>query len=290
MPSRRDLGIEFISVFGLPPVDFVHLAADLGCRYISTGLIGSPLNSLGYQSFSLKDDAQLRRDLLAAMDDCGVSIALGEGLVIVPGADVADLGPDLDVMAELGTAQINTLSFDPDRDRTFDQLATLTDMAARRGIGTTVEMAPGMTIGDPSTVLAAIAGTPDLRLTVDTMHWARCGYGAAELRELGPEKIGYVQLSDTTLKPRMKSYMHEAMYERMAPGDGELPLAELLGAVPADVVIGLEIPQRRLAESGLGPMDRLRPCVAAARELCDGLSLEGGHNGNSSSRRRVWRM
>ena len=32
------LGIENISVFGLPPVEFVNLAADLGCRYISTGL------------------------------------------------------------------------------------------------------------------------------------------------------------------------------------------------------------------------------------------------------------
>jgi hypothetical protein len=29
--------------------------------------------------------------------------------------------------------------------------------------------------------------------------------------------------------------MEEAMYERMAPGDGELPLAEILAAAPADV-------------------------------------------------------
>jgi hypothetical protein len=50
----RDLGIEFISVFGLRPVDFVHLAADLGCRYISTALTGRPLKSLGYLAFSLK--------------------------------------------------------------------------------------------------------------------------------------------------------------------------------------------------------------------------------------------
>ncbi|HTQ17338.1 sugar phosphate isomerase/epimerase family protein [Mycobacterium sp.] len=266
----RDLGIEFISVFGLPPVDFVHLAADLGCRYVSTALIGSPLKSLGYPSFSLRDDAQLRRELLAAMGDRGVSISLGEGLVIVPGADVVDLTRDLDVMAELGAARINTLSFDRDRNRTFDQLATLTQLAAQRGIGTTVELAPGATIGDPPTVLAAIehVGSPDLRLTVDTMHWVRAGYGAAELREIGPEVIGHVQLSDTTLKPRMKSYMEEAMYERMAPGDGELPLAELLAAVPTDVVVGLEIPMRSLAASGVGPIERLRPCVAAARELC----------------------
>jgi hypothetical protein len=45
-------------------------------------------------------------------------------------------------MAELGAAQINTLTFDPDRNRTFDQLAILTEMAAQHGIGTTIEMAP----------------------------------------------------------------------------------------------------------------------------------------------------
>jgi len=27
-----DLGIEYQTVLGFPPVDFVHLAADLGCR------------------------------------------------------------------------------------------------------------------------------------------------------------------------------------------------------------------------------------------------------------------
>ena len=265
----RDLAVEFISVLGLPPVEFVHLSADLGCRYISTALSAQRLESLGYPEFSLKEDVRLRQDVLAAMADRGIGISLGEGMVITARSDVADLAGDLDVMAELGAAQVNTLSFDPDRDRTFDQLARLTEMAAERGIGATIELAPGLTIGDLPTVKAAFAhvGRPDLRLTVDTMHWARSGYGAAELRELEPERIGYVQLSDTTLKPRMRSYMAEAMYERMAPGDGELPLAEILGAVPDDVVVGLEIPMRALAESGIGPMERLRPCVVAAREL-----------------------
>jgi sugar phosphate isomerase/epimerase len=265
----RDLGIEFISVFGLPPVDFVHLAADLGCRHISAALVGRPLESLGYQEFSLKEDVALRRRMLTAMDERGVGISLGEGMVITPDADVSTLAADLDVMAELGAAQINTLSFDRDRDRTFDQLATLTQMAAERGMGTTIELAPGATIGDPGVLRAAIehVGRPDLRLALDTMHWVRAGLGPAELRQIGPERIGYVQLSDTTLRPRLASYLKEAMYERMAPGDGELPLVDLLAAVPADVVVGLEIPMRTLAESGVGPMDRLRPCVAAAHQL-----------------------
>jgi len=53
----------------------------------------------------------------------------------------------------------------------------------------------------------------------------------------------------------MKSYLEEAMYQRMAPGDGERPLAEMLATVPADVVIGLEVPLRSLAESGVSPME-----------------------------------
>lgn len=272
----HDLGIEFISVFGLPPVEFVHLTADLGCRHISTSLTGARLESLGYPEFSLRDDARLRQNLLAAMDDRGISISLGEGMVIAPDADVSGLAADLDIMAEIGAAQINTISFDRDRNRTFDQLALLTELAAERSMGTTIELAPGATIGDVPTFLAAIEHVcrPELRLTVDTMHWARAGFGVAELGQVGPEKIGYVQLSDTTRKPRMKSYLQEAMYERMAPGDGELPLAEILGAVPADVVIGLEIPMRSLAESGVGPMERLRLCVAATRELFSTVASE----------------
>ena len=31
----NDVGIEYQTVLGCPPVEFVHLAADLGCRAIS---------------------------------------------------------------------------------------------------------------------------------------------------------------------------------------------------------------------------------------------------------------
>jgi hypothetical protein len=81
------LGIEMLSVFGMPPLEFVDLAADLGCRYITTGMVGfAPVESLAYRPFSLRDDTRLRQDLLAAMDDRDVSISLGEGLLIAPGA------------------------------------------------------------------------------------------------------------------------------------------------------------------------------------------------------------
>jgi hypothetical protein len=118
------LGIELLSVFGMPPVDFVHLAAELGCRYISTGMTGFPLPQLGQPEFFLKDDPALRRQILAAMDETGVSIALGDGLLILPGVDIGDRAADLDILAELRVPLVNSVSLEPDRQRTFDQFAT----------------------------------------------------------------------------------------------------------------------------------------------------------------------
>lgn len=273
-PGRPDrLALGMLSVFGLPPIEFVELAAELGCPRISAAIQGMPLVPLGYPAFSLKDDAALRKDLLAAMDDRGVTISLGDGFLVRPGADVDALRSDLDVMAELGVPRINVVSLDPDLPRTLDQFAALTELAAQRGIGTVVEPVPGLTIGDLPAGLAAAeyVGRSEFRLLVDTMHLMRSGSGASELAAVDPGRIGYAQLNDTTLRPRMDNYLEEAMFERLVPGEGDLPLRDILAALPADIVIEIEVPQRSLALAGVSPIERLRPCVEAARRLLAGV-------------------
>jgi sugar phosphate isomerase/epimerase len=263
------LAVGFLSVFALPPVEFVSLAAELGCRYISTVVQGQPLVPLGFPPFSLKDDPALRKDLRAAMNDRGVTISLGDGFLVLPGAEMGNFCPDLDVLSELGVPRINVVSLDPDLTRTFDQFAALTELAAQRNIETDVEPVPGLTVGDLPTAVAALeyVGRPDFRLLIDTMHLVRSGSSAADLADLDPEHIGYAQLNDTTLRPRIDNYMEEAMYERMVPGEGELPLRDILAALPPDIVVELEVPRRSLALAGVSPFDRLRPCVEAARRL-----------------------
>ncbi|OHV51343.1 hypothetical protein BCD48_10165 [Pseudofrankia sp. BMG5.36] len=60
----------------------------------------------------------------------------------------------------------------------------------------------------------------------------------------------------------------------MVPGTGELPLLDMLTALPPGLVIGLEVPLRSQAEAGIGPRDRLGRCVDAARGLLDQLTDE----------------
>lgn len=262
------IGIERLCVFAMPPVDFVTLTADLGCRYIATGLVPTAYNPHGYRAWSLRDDAALRREMCAAMRDRGVSISLCEGFGIQPGRDVRDYATDLDILRELGVARINAASADRDLPRTLDQFAVLAEMADTLGIETTIEVGPGPIAG-LSAALSAVrhVNRPHFKLLIDTMHLVRSGASAADLAALDPGVIGYVQLCDVPLIRRHSSYLDEALHERMVPGTGELPLLDLLTVLPRDLVLGLEVPQRSLVEAGVEPYERVGRCVAATRRL-----------------------
>jgi sugar phosphate isomerase/epimerase len=259
------LGVEQLSVLGLKPVEVVNLVADLGCNCISTGLSGMP----GYASFSLRDDKGLRREMRAAMRDRGVSISLGEGCIVRPGHDLRDMAADFDILQELGAERINTVSMDPDLDRSLDQFGVLAEMSAARGMESSIELCPVLTINSLTSAVAAVrhVGRKDFRLLLDTMHLGRSGATAAEIAALDPAMIGYVQLCDAPLEPANPNYMDEATFDRMVPGEGELPLREYLSAMPAGLVVSLEVPSRTLAAAGLSVRERLERCVKAARAL-----------------------
>ena len=259
------LGVEQLSVLGLNPLEFVTLVADLGCNCISMGLSGMP----GYTSFSLRDDKPLRREMTAAMRDRGVSISLGEGCIARPGRDIRDMAGDFDLFQELGAERINTTSMDPDLGRSLDQFGVLAEMAAARGMQSSLELCPVLTINNLASAVAAVrhVGREDFTLLLDTMHLGRSGATPAGIVALDPAMIGYVQLSDAPLEPTNANYMDEATFDRMVPGEGELPLREYLSAVPTEVVVSLEVPLRTLAKAGLSVRDRLERCVNAARAL-----------------------
>jgi sugar phosphate isomerase/epimerase len=266
---KNRLGIETLSAFGLPPLEYVALAADLGCRYVSTGLSSININPHGYAPFDLKEDHALRREMKAALRDRGISISLAEGLTVRPGIDARQRAAEFDAFADLGAQRINAVSLDPDLGRTIEQFAITAEMAAERGMVSTTEFAPGLTVADLPRALEVIRQIQrsDFRLLIDTMHLIRSGSCPADLAALDPDLIGYVQLCDAPRASQFPTYMQEAMTERRVPGQGELPLLDILKAIPRDRVVSLELPLLSQAQAGIGPLERLRPAIAAAREL-----------------------
>lgn len=265
----RAIGIDFISFMGLPPVQSIALAAELGCRQVSIALAPMQGNPPRYPQWSLREDAALRRDVIAAQRDYGVTISLGEGFLVRPGSDIRDTAADLGIMRELGIPIANIVAIEPDWNRTIGQLAVFAEMAAANGLQATLEMMPGMLLGTIEKAVAAIkeAGKPNLRLLLDSMHVFRSGATAADIENLDPALIGYVQLCDVPLVSKYQSYGEEARFERLAPGEGELPLADFIKALPAKFALGLELPMRAKALAGISLREALAPAVAATRAL-----------------------
>jgi sugar phosphate isomerase/epimerase len=216
----------------------------------------------------LRDDPALRREMRAALQDRGVGVSLCEGFAVGGDIDLRRHAGDLDILCELGGRRINAVGVDRDFNRTADGLAELAEMAGERNIEVVTEIGPGP-LRDLASALAAVAhvGRANFRLLIDTMHFFRFGGQVAEVARIDPTLIGYVQLCDAPLKSSFPTYMEEALHERLAPSEGELPLLEFLRLAPPDVVVSVEVPRRSLAEAGLGPREAVAPVVACARAL-----------------------
>jgi len=66
----------------------------------------------------------------------------------------------------------------------------------------------------------------------------------------------------------------------MVPGEGELPLTDILSVLPHDIVLEIEVPRRSLALAGVSPIDRVRR-VSRRRTVC---YLNVGNNFQLGSR------
>lgn len=264
------LGLDLMSAFGLPPVEYVNLAADLGCSHVTTGFTPLPWNPCGFPAWSLREDRELRRALMAVLCERNVAISVAAGFSLRRDVDVRDLAADIDLAAELGARQVGTVGMDPDVPRAHDQLAALTEMASERGMQVVLDYAPHQVINTLSGACDALrhTGSPDALLSLDAMHVFRAGGTIAEVAALDPALIGYAQLCDVPRLAPHDDYGREASFERLVPGEGELPLADFVAVLPRTVLIGVEVPNQAavLAE---GPAGFLGRAVNASRAVVE---------------------
>lgn len=266
------LGIDMRTVAGMDPVDHVRLAAEMGCKAVSMGLEQKPDRAGerqgGYVPWSLRTDPALRREVKAALADAGLRIGLGEGIEASATVAPEDHAPDLDIFAQLGTRRIGARDNGLERERAFDYMARLAEMARERDMDFAFEFSPVMTLRTLKEALALVAyiGEERVSVTVDAMHFFRSGGIARELAELDAALIGHVRLCDAALKSQ-GDYRIEAEENRLIPGEGELPLREFVDALPRGKTLGLDLSLPQAALGVEAARDYLVEVVARTRAL-----------------------
>ncbi|HEV3011385.1 MAG TPA: sugar phosphate isomerase/epimerase, partial [Burkholderiales bacterium] len=99
----------------------------------------------------------------------------------------------------------------------------------------------------------------------DAIHFFR---DANRLEDLATARTRYVQFCDARAeKPAsMEEIRRQAREDRLFPGEGGLDLRGLLGALPPDLPLSLEVPHA----GGLEPRERARRALAATQLLLSG--------------------
>ncbi|MEU8250309.1 TIM barrel protein [Nonomuraea sp. NPDC048916] len=223
-------------------------------------------------SVSLTEAARLRRQA----DDLGLRVLDVEVVRLGPGRPVDDRRRLLDLAETLGARFLLTVSEHEDDAATAADLCRLHDAA--RGHTTRIALEFMRFTGVPSlaAALALLEGNDltDAVVVVDALHLHRAGESPEDLAGVPAGRIGYVQLCDAPARAPhgLEALSREARHERLAPGEGELPLAGLLAQVSPAVPLSVEVQSDRLA-ARCDPFSRAGHLLARTQRLL--ASLDG---------------
>lgn len=259
----RSLCLDHLSLYDVTALELIRIAAQLECNavslFVTPGQLGPYLD--------LTRDATAKAEVVAALRDTGLSVALIEPYILDENPDWNLLERSVALTAELGGV-VNGLCFDKEPARLQASFGRLAGLARSAGAKMAVE---GFTLSSVRTLqdALAIADTvgDEVGLTVDTLHVIRTGGSWANFAALPSHRITHVQINDGPLSAPADLAL-EATCERMVPGAGEFDLAAFIPLVPTGARLAVEAPFR--APKGMTPLERARAAVEATRRLMTG--------------------
>jgi sugar phosphate isomerase/epimerase len=205
----------------------------------------------------MQPGSPMSKETITRLADTGLHVRDIEFLSLDENADADYWLPALEAGAALGASSVSVVGADSDLGRLADTLARLTADAHRFGIVPTLEPISYQVIRSIHDA-ARLARNAGAAVLVDSLHVQRFGGSIDEVRALEPELVPILQICDAPL--RVPEHLDapvsmplgmttngsvlqlEARALRMIPGTGELPLRELIDAVPADTPLSVEVP------------------------------------------------
>jgi sugar phosphate isomerase/epimerase len=257
------LCLDFLTALSASPPELAGLAAANGCHRISLHL-----RRRDDPEDSLFGDTRMRRETVRRCRDLGVEIDMIEGFELKPGASGENVEPMLAAGAALGAKGANVVTRGDDVGIVLDQAGRLCELAETYGIPVFFEFSRRMTtktLPEAGDFLKRL-GAPHAKILIDTLHFFRFG---GEVSQVATHRdlIGRAQLSDGPREMPDEKQFDEAYYERLPPGEGALPLLDLLRALPDGVTVGAEVPLRSWEERGVSAEERVRHVLAASAAM-----------------------
>lgn len=213
--------------------------------------------------------------------DTGLPVIDVEVIWIKPGPSNSAHKHILDIGAEVGARNALVVSSDPDVGATTAKFAELCEHGRRLDIRVALEF--GL-FTDVKTVDAALSivkavTDPAAAVLIDPLHLTRSGGTAADVARVPRHLISYAQFCDAPAEgPDLNdpdAIIREAVDERLQVGEGELPLGDILDALPNGLPLSIELRSKPLRDAYPNPVERAQVTLAATRRFLKAARYSG---------------
>ncbi len=202
---------------------------------------------------------EVERATVQRARDTGITILDVEPIIVGVEPDVTerliDAAAALEARFVLFTSRVGDWSLVVER---FARACTLA-AAVSPQLTVVYEFLPAFALGtlDHALRVVADAGCSNGAVLVDNLHLARSGVSPSELRRVDAALLPYLQIADAPRQAPVgaEALLHEARHERLWPGEGALPIDELLDVLP-EVPLSFEVRSAALRQSFLVPEER----------------------------------
>ena len=267
---RRELSLAHLTVLDTTPPELVSVAAAAGFHAVGIRLTAPP--SVGVPPY----------DILSEGPCCATRCAPQGHRVTVLDTEFLRFEPDrpvgipegfLEVSARLGARHVLVMSAEPDEARTLERFGDLCDRAARYGLRVGLEFAvyTGVPTLAHAVQMVGRANRANASVVVDALHFSRSGGLPAHIAGVDPSLFPYAQICDASADmpgpTDSPALIREARTGRLLPGEGVLPLRDLVAALPPDLPLAVEAPSRATAD--LPAAERARRAYRALAALLD---------------------
>ena len=258
------LGLAHFTVLEVPPLELVSLAAGIG--YASIGLRLYPAFP-GAPFYELPAGTARSQQMRSRLRDEGIQVHDVEFVTLDADFSAARLEGVLEAASALGARRLSVCGDDPDRARLTANFASLCDLAARYMLGVDLECMAWRQVASFADALEVVsaANRHNGGLLVDALHLSRSGGSPTDLRMAPARLIRSAQLCDAVaVRPTtQEALIKEARSGRLPPGQGALPLRELLAELPDGTALSVEVPLGGVAD----PQQHARDNFLAAQTL-----------------------
>lgn len=253
---ERATGLEHLTMLDIAPPEFVTLAGGAGFDAVSLRV--APVTPRE-EVWPVGPGSAMLAETIRRCADTDVCVLAVEAIALGPGSDVTGCQPVLETAAALDARYLNVICDDPDTSRFADLFAALADLACPYRVRPVIEFTAYRPVRSLAAAMAIAHGSTGGGVLLDSLHIQRCGVSLGEIAAMEPGLLSYLQLCDA---PREQPHgLHipgmlprgqraeagddaviEARAMRLLPGEGELPLAELIDALPVGLPVSVEAP------------------------------------------------